>query len=205
MNVLINVSEPIVLLGLEGLLKKYFENITIDAQLNENKSFKQKANKSYDLIIIDTHAEFREMKKEISSIKNSYKKANIIVYGGHKYNHQEFLFIEAGASGYISKNSQPEEVINAINLVSSGFLYLSQDALKNYSNEAAMISPIKSLSKRELEVFEQLINGSGVNDISANLGIKQSTTSTLKKRIMEKVKVDSLAGLIKVGSKYGYS
>ena len=206
MKALINESNPITAQGLKQLLLKHFdyEDIILVKSVSEILAFTKK--EAFSLLIFDTSVPKVELKQLINSIKQDNIDINLIVYGDARSDKFELQYISMGVNGYISKSSSEKEIVNAITLIKNGQVYLSQNALRNQSLDAGLNGkdPLGKLSKRELQVFEYLIQGKKVNDICAKLGIHQSTASTLKKRVMHKTNVNSLAGLIKLATKFEY-
>ena len=129
-----------------------------------------------------------------------------MVCGNQRTANNEFQYISMGANGFITKSSTLEQILTAINLINAGQLYLSQKALLwQTSLEHAKLSFENQLSKREFQVFKLIVSGLSVNHIANNLQLKQSTVSTLKRRIMAKLQVANVVELVKLASQYGYN
>ena len=108
--------------------------------------------------------------------------------------------LKAGALGYITKDSSPDKLLNAIRLVANGANYLDQAIaaeLAFYTIDPERCAPHSRLSDREYEVFIKLANGMGVNEIAAQLAISNKTVSTHKQRMMEKMQFESLSDLVR--------
>jgi DNA-binding NarL/FixJ family response regulator len=89
--------------------------------------------------------------------------------------------------------------------VLAGFAILPQNAIGDYSSKEKNLNlqnPFKKLSNRELDVFKLLSQGESVNNICKALNLHQSTISTLKKRIMEKLGVGNIVELSKIAQQY---
>lgn len=102
--------------------------------------------------------------------------------------------MKAGASGYVTKGAGFEEIVNAINIVKCGNLYMSpaiaqQLALRTLSpNES---SPFESLSERELQTSMMIAGGRRVQDIAETLCVSTKTVNTYRYRIFEKLSINS--------------
>ena len=116
--------------------------------------------------------------------------------------HDERLLAEralrAGAMGYVSKQEAPEHLIEAVNKILDGKIYLSEAMterllLKNYTGNSADISqsPIDALSNRELEVFEQIGEGCSTVQIAEHLNLSVKTIETHRAHIKEKLNLAS--------------
>jgi DNA-binding NarL/FixJ family response regulator len=126
----------------------------------------------------------------------------------------EYIFeaLKAGAKGYILKESAGEEVVQAIRRVQSGHHYLSQEISeavitdyikrRGYNEEK---SPLKSLSRREREILQLVVEGKSATEISDILFISPKTVETYKSRIMQKLNIKDLPSLVRYAIKHGIS
>lgn len=112
--------------------------------------------------------------------------------------------IKAGAHGYITKNSPPFEMIEAVKKVAAGGKYidhgLAERMLFDFKESDA---PHSSLTDRELEIFNRLIQGKTVNEIASELCISNKTVSTHKFHVLEKMKMKSAVDLAKYAVMHG--
>jgi len=147
----------------------------------------------------------RQLMKTFSSAQQS---AKILIFSRAEYKPYALKHISMGACGFLEKSCSADDLLLAIKLVKSGQLYLSKEMLMSIYNENISkednSTPFNKLSRRELEVFKLLIKGKRVKDISKTMKIHQSTTSTLKRRILEKFNVDNMMKLKTMATEYGY-
>jgi len=104
--------------------------------------------------------------------------------------------MKAGASGYVTKGAGFDEIINAINTVMSGSLYMSSDiaqqlALKNFAGSKVEVSPFEQLSERELQTAIMIANGTKVNKIADTFCVSPKTVNSYRYRIFEKLDIHS--------------
>ncbi len=114
--------------------------------------------------------------------------------------------IKAGASGYLTKGSDPEDLIAAIRQVAAGGQAIDPALAARMVFESAAVAedaPHTLLSDREYQVFLHLVQGSGINEIGEALHISPKTVSTHKFRLMRKLGIDSLSGLIRYALRHG--
>ena len=206
MTVLIKDSQPLTALGIQHILTSTFEDVNVNMAQNKEEALAYFDKLNYDLLILDTELSLQEMKNLIDLIKANQEDVKILVCGNQKTANNEFHYISMGANGFITKSSTLEQMLTAINLINAGQLYLSQKALLwQTSLEHTKLSFENQLSKREFQVFKLIVNGLSVNHIARNLELKQSTVSTLKRRIMAKLQVANVVELVKLASQYGYN
>ncbi len=127
-----------------------------------------------------------------------------IILSMHSTVEHIFRAFQAGALGYLLKESAGVEVINAIRSVHNGNRYLSQKisdiVLSEYLHQresAEEDSPLSSLSLREREILPLVVEGKSSAEIADILSLSPKTVDTYRSRLMQKLHVDDLPGLIK--------
>ena len=136
----------------------------------------------------------------IRQIKDEAPKLAILVLTMHEEDEYAARTIRAGAMGYITKEGAGTQLVNAIRRVASGRPYISMEVAEQLAIEAMPAHeklPHKSLSDREFEVFNLLVNGKSVTDIATVLHLSVKTVSTHKTRILQKMQSSSLAELVR--------
>jgi DNA-binding NarL/FixJ family response regulator len=115
--------------------------------------------------------------------------------------------LQAGASGYVVKKSVAKDLVEAIRTVHSGRRYLSRPLVDSVINEfvskAASTEPLDSLSSRERQVLQMLAEGHAVTAIAEALSLSPKTVETYRARMMEKLGIRELAGLVKFAIQRG--
>lgn len=114
--------------------------------------------------------------------------------------------LKAGASGYITKNADTDEIKTAVQTVLSDNIYVSPQlaqmlVVSGMSNNAK--SPLAQLSQRELQIAELITSGKRANDVAVTLNISPKTINTYKYRIYEKLGVTNDVELTLAAVKYG--
>jgi DNA-binding NarL/FixJ family response regulator len=107
--------------------------------------------------------------------------------------------LRAGASGYITKDSSPDELIDAVRKVAAGGKYLARDLAEKIAFEASSPvapEPHETLTEREMTVLRMLAKGVKMKEIAADLGISNKTVSAHKARIMQKMHITNDAKLM---------
>ena len=138
----------------------------------------------------------------IKSLRAVQPGVPILVYTGRDEKLNAISYIKAGTNGFLSKNSCEEELVKAIETVLEGKRYFSgelwQLIISNFSeNNSPGANPMESLTKRELEITELLISGKWTKEIAETLDLKETTISTHKLRIFQKMKVSNVIELFK--------
>lgn len=115
--------------------------------------------------------------------------------------------LQAGASAYITKRTQPDEVIKAIKMVMSGRSYVSHEiaqqlALKNTGTPNDSSSPFEQLSERELQIAMMIVRGEKPVAIAEKLNISAKTINSYRYRVFEKFDINSDVELVHLAIKY---
>jgi DNA-binding NarL/FixJ family response regulator len=114
--------------------------------------------------------------------------------------------LKAGASGYVVKRSAAKEVVDAIRAVFAGQRYLSPKVadvvIDDYTTEDKQ-DPLARLSAREREVLQLLAEGRTGAEIAARLALSQKTVETYRARLVEKLGIRDVAGLVKFAIQRG--
>jgi DNA-binding NarL/FixJ family response regulator len=121
----------------------------------------------------------------------------------------EFVYqaLRAGASGYVLKESAGDEVVAAVRAVHSGKRYLSEKistrTLEDYVRERGPQHPLERLSPRERQVMKLIVEGNTSNEVAALLGVSSKSVDTYRSRLMAKLEIDDLPGLVKFAIRQG--
>jgi len=124
------------------------------------------------------------------------------------YSQREYVrrALKAGAAGYVVKRSAAKEVVEAIRAVHAGQRYLSPRVadvvLEDYSDEK-QDDPLTRLSAREREVLQLLAEGRTGAQIAERLSLSQKTVETYRARLVEKLGIRDLAGLVRFAIQKG--
>jgi len=115
--------------------------------------------------------------------------------------------LQAGAQGYVLKESAGEEVVEAIRTLRAGKSYLShritETVIDDYLREGANVSPLDSLSLRERDVLQLVVEGRTNAAIAQALSLSPKTVETYRARIMKKLKVRDTVELVKFSMRHG--
>lgn len=132
--------------------------------------------------------------------------ARVIVVSVHTAEPYPMRLLEAGASGYLTKDCAGDEIVTAIRRVHAGERYISAEiarqlALQAVSREPG--SPFDQLSSREMQVMIMATGGHSVQDISDKLHLSPKTVSTYRSRLFQKLGVSNDVELTRLALRYG--
>lgn len=137
---------------------------------------------------IDTLRQLKRLKPELP----------VLMLSGYAEEQYAVNLLRAGASGYMNKESSPEQLVAAIRTVAQGKKYVSTRLAQLLANRLSEDTdkPLHgNLSQREFEIFRKLAAGSSVSQIAAELFLSVKTVSTYRTRVLEKMNMSNNADL----------
>ena len=133
--------------------------------------------------------------------------AKIVMLSMHSTVEHVFRALQAGALGYLRKESAGSEVVDAVRTVHAGRRYLSQkiteSVVDDYIRKRTVDSPLESLSQREREILQMLVEGKSGTEIARLLHVSPKTVDTYRSRMMQKLGIGDLPGLVKFALQHG--
>ena len=154
----------------------------------------------FDVLLLDMSMPKKSGIELIKQIKSERPKLRILVLSMHEEQQYAVRAIKSGASGYLTKESAPAQLISAIRKVAAGGAFISAAVAEQLALGAMPQTdgpPHTALSDREYEVFQLLVAGKTVSDIASQLNLSVKTVSTHKARLMEKMGMTNHAELIR--------
>ena len=152
----------------------------------------------FDVVLLDISMPHKNGIDCLRVIRQINPTLPVLMLSGYPEEHYAVNLLRSGASGYISKNAPPEELMRAIRVVARGKRYLSETAADLVSAELAHPTDKKlheTLSEREFQIFRKLAAGQSPTEIAEELHLSVKTVSTYRTRILEKMAMSSNAEL----------
>ena len=156
--------------------------------------------RDFDLILLDIGLPGKRGLEVLKEIKSVRPDLPVIMLSMHSEKRYAVKALKANASGYVTKDVSSEELIKAIQKISQGRKYISQNLAEEIADsfqtdEAAL--PHENLSDREMTVLLKIARGKKIKDIADELNIGSSSVSTYRTRIFEKLNLQSNADIIR--------
>jgi DNA-binding NarL/FixJ family response regulator len=159
----------------------------------------------FDLLLLDLNMPGIGGADLIARVKIHQADLPILILSMHNEPQVASRMLKAGASGYITKDCEPDILLAAIHKVAANGRYISPDLAEKMVFDVTFTAqhPLhRLLSDRELEVFRLLTIGKSVNEIATQLAISNKTVSTHKVRLMSKMNLTSMAHLMRYAMQY---
>lgn len=159
-----------------------------------------------DVLLLDMTMPGTSGEDLIGRIHAHYPKLPMLILSMHNEAHIAQRALRAGASGYMTKDRDPETLLAAIRKVATGGRYLDPQLAEQIALQSTGLSPespSQSLSAREFQILRMLAQGMSVNQIAEQLVISNKTVSTHKTRLMEKMCFTTSTDLVRYALKEG--
>jgi two-component system, NarL family, invasion response regulator UvrY len=159
-----------------------------------------------DLVLLDVSMPGGPFLDTLRTLRERHPSIRVLVLSVHPEDQWAVRALKAGASGYLTKDHSPDQLLEAIRRVYRGGKYVSPtlaEQLATHLDAAGQRAPHELLSDREFEVMRRLGSGLTVSQIASELAISAKTVSTYRARILEKMAVASNADLVRYAARYG--
>lgn len=198
-RILIADDHRIVREGIKQVLSEESSFVIAGEAANGLELLKQLREQEFDVLLMDMSMPGRSGVELIKQVKSEKPKLAILVLSMHKEEQYAVRALRAGALGYLTKESAPDQLISAIQKVARGGVSISPGAaermaLELYGNHDTI--PHTLLSDREYQVFRMIVSGKPINGIADELSLSVKTVSTHKTRILQKMRMSNAAELI---------
>lgn len=160
-----------------------------------------------DLLVTDMSMPGLSGLNLIKRVKELWPSLSVLVLSMHGEAQVAARAIKAGANGYVTKDCEPEALLEAVRRVARGGRAISSGLAEKLVFEGGGTTdaaPSERLSDREYEVFLRLIKGERLSEIAESLHLSPKTVSTHKMRILQKLELKSAADLVRYAMKQGF-
>ena len=190
-RVLIADDHAVVRAGFKQFLETDASINVVGEAASGNETLDALREQDWDLVLLDIHMPDRSGLDILRHIQTGHPNVRVLVMSGLPEQQYAVNVLRAGASGYLSKDSAPEELMKAVRTVLSGRRYVSAALAEISGVGFGRLDPDKPLharlSTREVQIFCKLAAGRGVSDIANELSLSVKTVSTYRSRILEKM------------------
>lgn len=189
-RVLIADDHAVVRAGFRQFLEADSSITDIGEAATGSETLDQLRKQAWDMVLLDIHMPDRSGLDILRHIQTGHPSVKVLVMSGLPEQQYAVNVLRAGASGYLSKDSAPEELMKAVRTVLAGRRYVSAALAEMLAADLGgdPDKPMHArLSTREFQIFCKLAAGRGVSDIALELSLSVKTVSTYRSRILEKM------------------
>ena len=159
-----------------------------------------------DLVLLDVSMPGSPFLETLKELRTRHPTVRVLALSVHPEDQWAVRALRAGASGYLTKDHSPDQLLEAIRRVYRGGKYVSPTLAERLAEQldgGGERAPHELLSDREFEVMRRLGNGLTITQIASELALSAKTVSTYRARILEKMAVETTADLVRYAARYG--
>jgi DNA-binding NarL/FixJ family response regulator len=205
-RVLLADDHAIMREGLRALLATSAEISVVGEVGNGRDAVRRTDELEPDVLVMDVAMPDLNGIEAASLVRARRPKTRIVMLSMHSSTEHVYRAFQAGADGYVLKESAAAEVIAAVLAVHAGQRYLSP-ALRELSGatipDAGRASPLGSLSTRERQVLQLVVEGKSSAEIARTVHLSPKTVETYRSRLMKKLGVSDVPSLVKFAIQHG--
>jgi two-component system, NarL family, invasion response regulator UvrY len=155
----------------------------------------------WQLLLLDIHMPDRDGIAVLREVIAAHPQVRVLIMSGLPENQYARIVLRAGASGYLSKSVDPQELLKAVRALIAGRRYVSASLAQSMADDLQFSRdpsrPLhERLSGRELQIFLKIAKGLGISAIADELTLSVKTVSTYRSRILEKMSFSSNADIV---------
>lgn len=188
------------------LLLESSADIRVIAELDSGEAINQHVVElNPDVIVMDLSMPGMGGLEAIRRVRSKLPRIKILVFTMHDSVAFVEQALEAGASGYITKNNAPNVLVDAIRKIADGEKYVDEKLASRLSmrQDLGSSSPLGRLSRREFQIFCKFAEGTNAGDIASDLSLSVKTVANYQTQIKEKLGITSTAELVKMALTHG--
>jgi DNA-binding NarL/FixJ family response regulator len=199
-KVFIADDHQIVREGLKQILSATSDILVVAEASNGKEVLKKARIIDFNVLVLDISMPGKSGLEVLKDLKNEKSEVIILILSIHPEERFALRLLKAGASGYLTKESAADELVQAIRIVASGKRYITKALAEKLAFDLIedRDKPLhEQLSQREFQVMVKLGQGKTLTNIATDLFISIKTVSTYRSRILEKLKMTSNAEIIR--------
>lgn len=195
-RILVADDHPIVRAGLKQILADTTDMVVADEASNGQEVLDKVWGNDFDVLLLDISMPGRDGLDVLKQLRSARPELAVLVLSIHPEEQYAARVLREGASGYLTKQSAPEELVAAIRKISLGGKYVSSSLAEKLAFDLRIDAekPLhQALSNREYGIMRMIASGKTVKEIAEQLSLSPKTISTYRSRIVEKMNMKSNA------------
>ncbi len=198
MKILIVDDHAVVRQGIKQIITDMDSPVEVGEAGNGSDAVRMLREGEWDMVLLDINLPGKNGIEVLKQIKGEWKKLPVLMLSMYSEDQYAMRAIRSGAAGYMTKETAPDELLNAINKVTRGGRYISAEVAEKLvfeQDDTGDELPHHELSDREYEVLRLIASGHTVSEIADQLALSVKTISTYRSRILDKMKMKHNAEL----------
>ena len=204
-RLLIADDHPVVRSGLRRIAEEDEDIIVTAEASNGEEALAALRRAAVDMVLLDISMPGAPFIDTLKRLRDEHPTVRVLVLSAHPEDQWAVRALRAGASGYLTKDHSPDQLVEAVRRVFRGGRYVSPTLAEQLASRLGSEfagAPHELLSDREFEVLRRLGAGHTVKDVASDLHLSPKTVSTYRTRLLEKLGVRSNADLVRYASQH---
>jgi two-component system invasion response regulator UvrY len=205
-RILLVDDHPVVRQGIKQVLSGAFDPATVGEASNAEEGMTEIKSTEWDVMVLDLSMPGTNGIDMLKDLRRERPTLPVLVLSMHSPDQFARRAMNAGASGYLTKDSNPTELVKAVGEVIAGRRYLNpaviEELVSNLQPERGQ-RPHEALSDREYQVLRMIASGLTVSQVATRLSLSVKTVSTYRARVLEKMNMKTTAELMHYGIQHG--
>ena len=205
-RILLVDDHPVVRQGIKQVLSGAFHPALVGEAASAEEGLSEARSTEWDVIVLDLTLPGASGMDLLKDLRRERPTLPVLVLSMHPADQFARRAMNAGASGYLTKDSAPTELVKAVGEVIAGRRYLNAAVIEElvlHQQSELSQRPHEVLSDREYQVLRMIASGLTVSQISARLTLSVKTISTYRARVLEKMGMKTTAELMHYGIQQG--
>lgn len=193
-SILIADDHAVVRQGLKQILSQTPDLVVRGEAASGQEAIEKVRENGYQIVLLDIGLPDKNGLDVLKELKSEFPNLPVLVLSMYPEDRFEERFLKAGASGYLTKESDPEKLIDSIRKASRGEKFVSHSLAQKLAFDVKRDSnqPVhEQLSDRELQVMCMIASGKSLTEIAENLALGLTTISTYRSRILDKMHMEN--------------
>jgi len=194
-------DHPVVRKGIGSCFNGHGQVEVVGEAVDGQEAINKVKELSPEIVLMDIEMPVMNGLEATRLINRDFPEVKVLILSVLTKKEQVLEIIKSGAQGYVLKDSSPADLVRAIESIHNGRAFFSPDIsqimLDQYLDEASDGEDSRRLTSRELEVVGMIAEGQSNKDMANKLGVGVRTIETHRERVMNKLDIHSVAGLVK--------
>ena len=205
-RILLVDDHPVVRQGIKQVLSGAFHPAVVGEAANAQEGLHEVRSTAWDVLVLDLTLPGISGLDMLKELRRERPSLPVLVLSMHPAEQFARRAINAGASGYVTKDSPPTELVKAVGEVIAGRRYVNASVIEDLVTETPSETahrPHDVLSDREYQVLRMIASGLTVSQVASRLALSVKTISTYRARVLEKMRMKTTAELMHYGIQHG--
>jgi two-component system, NarL family, invasion response regulator UvrY len=176
--------------GLRRILSDTAQSIVVGEAANGAEALELVMSQQWDIVMLDISLPDRSGLEVLKAIKKARPALPVMVLSMYPVDQYALRVLRAGGAGYLTKESAPDQLLEAMRKVTAGMRYITPEVAECVAQDwnRNPVQPVhEMLSDREFEVMRLIASGKSVGDIAKDLTLSVKTVSTYRTRVLQKL------------------